>query len=409
VRDFRLLWVGLTVSLIGDGIYLVAVAWQVYEDLDASPAAFAAVGVAWSIPLVLFLLISGVLSDRMDRRRLMIAGDLLRMVAIATIGVLSLTGGLTVPLLVALVFPYGAGTALFGPAYHSIVPMIVPQGLLVEANSVRQIVRPIALTIVGPFIGGLLLTVGTGWAFLVDAGTFAVSAVSVWLIRARAVPAAEHEHAGMLEDIRAGMRYVRGERWILFSLLAGAVSLLCVWGPWETLVPFVVNQELGGSGLDLALVFAAGGVGSVLVGITVAQRGGLPRRPTTVMYVGWAIGMGMTAGFGLVTAVWQGMAVAFVAEGAIALLGVIWVTLLQRLVPGDLLGRVSALDWMISIAGAPISFLIVGPAAGWIGADAVLVAAGVFGAAATVVFMFLPGALAPDHDPRLAEEPADRP
>jgi DHA3 family tetracycline resistance protein-like MFS transporter len=410
VRDFRLLWVGLTVSLVGDGMYLVAVAWQVYEDLDASPAAFAAVGVAWTLPLVLFLLVAGALSDRMDRRRLMIAGDLLRLVAIASIGALSITDRLTLPLLVALVFPYGAGTALFGPAYHSIVPMIVPQDLLVEANSVRQIVRPIALTIVGPFLGGLLIqALGTGWAFLADAGTFAVSAIAVWLIRTRAVPAAEHTHAGMLDDIREGMRYVRGERWILFALLAGTVSLLCVWGPWETLVPFVVNEELGGSGLDLAFVFGAGGVGSVVVGILMAQRGGLPRRPTMVMYVGWAVGMGMTAGFGLVTAVWQGMAVAFVAEGSIALLGVIWITLLQRLVPSDLLGRVSSLDWLISLAGAPVSFLIVGPAAGWIGADAVLIGAGVFGAASTVVFMFLPGALDPDRDPRVAEVPAVRP
>jgi MFS family permease len=390
-------------------MYAVAMAWQVYEDMDASPAAFAAVGVAWTVPQLLLLLVSGALSDRMDRRRLMIAGDLLRLVVIATIGVLSLTDQLTIPLLVALVVPYGIGAALFGPAFHSIVPVIVPEELLVSANSIGQVVRPVALTILGPLAGGIMLAFGTGWAFMADAGTFAVSAVAVYLIHTRSEPRDDEEHGSLVEDITTGIRYVRHERWILLGLLAGTVSLFCVFGPWETLVPFVVSDQLNGSGLDLALVFGAGGLGSVLVGVTMAQRGGLPRRPSTVMYLAWAVGMGMTAGFGVITTVPQGMLVAFIAEASIAILVVIWFTLLQRLVPGELLGRVSALDWMISIAGAPVSFLIVGPAAGWLGADAVLIAAGVLGAASTLVFMLLPGARDPDHDPRLAEVRADPP
>ena len=133
-RDFRLLWLGQTVSMIGDGIYVFAVAWFVYKDLDASPATFALVGFAWSAPQVLLLLATGALSDRMDRRHLMILGDLLRLVAIATIGTLILFHALTVPLLVLLVLPYGAGQAIFGPAFHSIIPMIVPDEHLLEAK-----------------------------------------------------------------------------------------------------------------------------------------------------------------------------------------------------------------------------------------------------------------------------------
>src|SRR5881397_3495095 len=98
-RDFRLLWIGQAISMIGDGTYYVAVAWLVYQNLDGSPAAFAAVGVAWSLPQLLLLLASGALSDRMDRRHLMIAGDLLRLVAITAIGVLTLTNQITITLL----------------------------------------------------------------------------------------------------------------------------------------------------------------------------------------------------------------------------------------------------------------------------------------------------------------------
>jgi hypothetical protein len=136
----------------------------------------------------------------------------------------------------------------------------------------------------------------------------------------------------------------------------------------------------------------------VSAALVLGQRGGLPRKPVTVLYLAWALGMLMTAGFGIVGTVWQAMIVAFVAESSIAVLVVIWYTLLQRLVPRELLGRVSSLDWLISIAGVPLSFAIVGPMAGWIGADATLIAAGILGAATTLAFMFIPGARAPERD-----------
>jgi DHA3 family tetracycline resistance protein-like MFS transporter len=121
------------------------------------------------------------------------------------------------------------------------------------------------------------------------------------------------------------------------------------------------------------------------------------------MYLAWALGMLMTAGFGLITAVWQGLFVAFVAEGSISLLIVLWYTMLHRLVPEHFLGRVMSLDWMISIAGLPLSFAVVGPLANWIGTDRTLILAGVAGAVVTVAAMFIPGARGPEHDGRLAE------
>jgi predicted outer membrane lipoprotein len=406
-RDFRLLWIGQTVSMIGDGTYYVAVAWLVYQDLGRSAAAFAAVGVAWSLPQLLLLLASGALSDRMDRRHLMIAGDLLRLVSILTIGILTLADEITIPILLGLVIFYGSGQALFGPAFSSIIPSIVPEDVLVEANSVGQVVRPLAMTIIGPIVGGLLLVLGTGWAFVFDALTFGGSAICIGLMRARK-PADEGPHEPMLPQIREGIAYVRNETWIFVALVTATVSLFCVWGPWETLMPLVITKDLNGSGVDLAFVFAAGGLGSVLVGILAAQRGSLGRRPLTVMYLAWALGMLMTAGFGLITAVWQGLLVAFVTEGSISLLIVIWFTALQRTVPDRFLGRVMSLDWMISIAGLPLSFAVVGPLAAWIGTDATLILAGVLGAAVTIAAMFIPGALAPERDGRLAGAPVSR-
>jgi MFS family permease len=398
VRDFALLWVGLTVSFLGDGVYTIAIAWQTY-DLSNSPGALAAVGIAWSLPQVALLLASGVLSDRLDRRHLMIAGDVIRGVAIATIGVLSLTDRLTMTSLIVLVVVYGSGQALFGPAFSSIVPTIVPDDLLVEANSLGQFVRPVTWTLLGPLVGGLLVaSLGTGWAFIADASTFAFSAVLILLMRTRPVPRSHEEHTSPWEDLKEGLRYVRSRTWLWAAMVAATVSLLATWGPWEVLVPYVVRNELGGSAAALGLVFGAGGLGAVTIAAAIGQRGRLPKRALTALYLAWAIGMLMTAGFGLVSEVWQAMAVAFVSEGCISALIVIWYTLMQRLVPSSLLGRVSSLDWMISIAGVPLSFAVVGPAAEAFGVDATLIAAGLIGAVVTLAFMFYPGARGPERD-----------
>jgi hypothetical protein len=184
------------------------------------------------------------------------------------------------------------------------------------------------------------------------------------------------------------------------------VSLLCTWGPWETLVPFVVRRELHGSAADLGWVFVAGGIGSVVAAAALGQQGSLPRKPILALYGTWAFGMLATAGFGVIGAVWQGMVVAFLGEGAITALIVIWVTLVQRLVPASLLGRVMSLDWVISTGGVPLSFAIVGPAAAVIGVDTTLILAGLLGGAITIAFLFVPGARDPERDGSLlANEP----
>ncbi|HET7235128.1 MAG TPA: MFS transporter [Actinomycetota bacterium] len=406
VRDFAFLWTGMAVSFIGDGIYLIAIAWQTY-DLSNSPSALAAVGIAWSLPQMALLLFSGVLSDRLDRRHLMIAGDVIRGVAICAIGVLSILGVLTMPRLVGLVVVYGAGQAIFGPAFSSIVPTIVPDDLLVQANSLGQFVRPVAWTLIGPLVGGLLVAgFGAGWAFVADASTFAFSAVMILAMRTRPRERVAEERSSPWEDLKEGFRYVRSKTWLWVAMVAATVSLLATWGPWEVLVPYVVRNELGGSAATLGLVFGAGGVGSVTAALTMGQRGRLPRRAVTMLYVTWAIGMLMTAGFGIVTQLWEAMLVAMIAESCITTLVVIWVTLIQRLVPSELLGRVSSLDWLISTAGVPLSFAVVGPAADAFGADATLIAAGVLGAGITFAFMFYPGARDPERDGSLAEAEA---
>src|SRR4029453_1840963 len=167
-RDFRILWAGIAVSPIGDGVFLIAIAWESYVLWNA-PAGLSIVSIGMTVPTIVFLLLGGVVSDRYDRRKVMACADGLRAAAVAVLAVLVLMDALHFWELVALVGVYGAGTAFFPPAFEAIVPDLLPPEELPAANALDQFVRPVALRLAGPAIGGALLAVSTGMAFAVDA------------------------------------------------------------------------------------------------------------------------------------------------------------------------------------------------------------------------------------------------
>jgi DHA3 family tetracycline resistance protein-like MFS transporter len=403
IRDFALLWSGMTISLLGDGIYAVAVAFQVYE-LSNDPAALSMVFVAWTAPMLVFFLIAGVLTDRLDRRLMMIAADVIRGMAIGAIGFLSLTGDLTLTWMVVLVAFYGVGEALFMPAFTAIVPDIVPPELLVEANSLDQFVRPLGMRFAGPALGGVLVaTVDPGGAFVFDAVTFAVSAIAVAWIKPRTVQRGDGDRLPIWKEIREGVSFVRRHVWLWGTLTSAAVGLLFFMGPMDVLIPFVVKNELRGDAADFGWILSAGGVGAIIMSLVMGQRG-LPKRHMTFMYLSWTVGVLLIGSFALVQEVWQAMAFSFVMSALFTAGMIVWGTLMHRLVPSNLLGRVSSLDWLISTAFVPISFLLTGPSAKAFGADATLLGAGIIGALITVGCLFLPGMRATERDGSLRAE-----
>jgi DHA3 family tetracycline resistance protein-like MFS transporter len=405
-RDFRLLWSGMCVSLLGDGIFLVAMAWQVYA-LSNAPSALAAVGITMTVPTIAFLLLGGVVSDRFDRRRVMVAADVLRGVAVGLMALLSLSGALELWHIAALAACYGAGTAFFSPSFDALVPEVLPPGELAQANALDQFVRPLALRLTGPALGGILIDAfGAGTAFALDAASFVVSAVAL-LAMTRGARAAAAKHGTVAGDIRDGLRYVRSHVWLWATFASAAIAYLLFMGPAEVLLPFLVKNDLNGSAADLGIVFAAGGIGSIGCAVVIGQRG-LPRRDITFMYVTWTLATLAVAGYGLATAVWQLM-LASLAFNALETAGtIVWATVKQRHVPANLLGRVSSFDWLISIGLLPLSFALTGPVSGAIGARETLVAAGVVGAVITFSALLLPGMRAVEgSEDRAAHEHED--
>jgi MFS family permease len=400
-RDFALLFGGTLVSLLGDGIYLVALPFAVLAISD-DPATLSLVGLAWSLGMVGFLLVGGVLADRHDKRRILLLADVVRLVALGGAATLALSGALEIWHLVGLGLVYGIGEGLSGPAMGAIVPELVPEEKLMQANGLERSLRPIAMRMVGPALGGLAVaTLGTGGALLLDAGTFAMSMVCLLAMRARPPL---HPPSG--EPLRAQLReaasFVRSQTWLWATLLMAALALLVFLGPVEVLLPFRVKEQLGGSAGSFGLVLAAMGLGSTLGAMTIGHAG-LPRRPVTFLYWAWGVATLALCGYAIADAVWQ-LVLFGLFFGVLSGFGdPIWSTLMQTRVPPAMRGRVGSMDWLVSVALTPVSFALVGPVAALAGVQTTLLAGGLLGFAGAIAILYLvPGLREPRVRPAAA-------
>jgi len=402
-RDFRILWAGMTVSLVGDGIFFVAIAWESYVLWNA-PLALSIVSIGMTVPTIAFLLVGGVVSDRYDRRLVMAWADGLRAVAVAGIAALVLVGSVRFWQLVALVAVYGIGTAFFTPAFEASLPDLLPRSELPAANALDQFVRPIALRLVGPVVGGALVGLSAGIAFAVDAASFGATLASVIAIARRPRTRATGEAPSTRAALKEGFGFVRRHVWLWGTLVSAAIAYLLFLGPAEVLLPFVVKNDLHASAGTLGVVLAAGGVGAVGAAVLLGRRGH-PRRDVTVMYATWTLATLAIAGYGLATAAWQLMLACLVFNALEAAGTIVWATIKQRHVPGSMLGRVSSLDWLISIGLLPVSFALTAPVAAAVGARQTLVGAAVLGAGVTLAAYFLPGMRDIEQKPDAVLEP----
>lgn len=401
-REYRLLAGGALTSLLGDGLFIVALPLLVYG-LSNVPTAMAVVGIVWTGSQLLLLLVGGWASDRFPRRRMMVVADLIRAAAIGGIGLLAVLDSLVLWHVMVLGAFVGAGNAFFNPAATAIVPELVPEAELPQANAFLSVARPLMSRLVGPALGGLVVFAwGPGVAFLLDAATFLLSAALLSAIRRHPAQLGAPVVASA-RALREGFGFVRSQPWCWAWLLAAAFGLLAVTGPVDMLLPYVLRNDMGLGQDRAALAFGAilgfGGLGSVVMSVGVGQRG-LPRRFVTGMYVAEALGVGMLAVYGLMTAVWHAVVAALFLNAMFAYTDIAWTTMLQRLVPRHLLGRVSSLDWLTSLGLIPLSFAIAGPLATQFGSRTVLVAGAAAGVAVIgALFALVPSVREPEVSP----------
>jgi MFS family permease len=376
-REFRLLASSAAASLLADGLWLVAMVWEVIA-LGGGPTDLSLVAAGTSLGLVAAVLLGGVAADRLPRRAVLLVVETVRTAVPVAAGALALTGVLQVWSLAALALVVGAAGGFYYPLWSAVVPTLLPEGELLAANGIEGTLRPLAQQAAGPALAGLIVGVAAPGVALLGAGVAYLVAL-LPLLAMQPVPRPAADGAAPPSAVRQfveGLAYLRRTGWLFATLAFACLYILVVMGPIEVLLPFAVRDRAGGGPAGLSLVLAAYGIGSA-VGALAVSSWRLPRRYLTVMLLCWGFGALPMVAFGLSTQLWV-MVLASLAVGVTdAAAIVIWGTLLQRRVPAHLLGRVSSLDFFVSLALMPLSMALAGPVGERVGIPLTFVVAAV--------------------------------
>ena len=375
-RDFRLLLAGQSASTIGDRLVFVALALYVTD--IGTPTEVGIVLAAHAVPLVGFLLIGGVWADRLPRHLVVVATDLIRFALHALLAVLIFTGTVEIWQIVVIEACFGTAEAFYRPAFTGLVPQTVPEDEIQPARAAFGTIETIA-EFAGPALAtALVLGLGPGWAFALDAATFLVSAA--FLVRLRPRQRGEAvARTSVLSELREGWTEVRSRTWIWVIVAAFSLAVLTAWGPWMTLGPTISIERYDTAAIYgiLASAMGAGTITGALIGFRWR-----PRHPLrTAMLLALPLPAALVCfGLGLPVAV---LLPVFVLAGAgIALFDVWWHTALAERVPPHMLSRVTAYDWMGSLALLPLGYVLAGPLGEAFGAVEVLAVGGAIGLAA---------------------------
>jgi MFS family permease len=372
-RDFRLLWLAQSSSVIGDNIVLVALALFVVQ-LTGSATDLGLVLAAQSLPLVLFLLIGGVWADRLPRHRVMIATDLVRFMLHALLAVLIFSGAARIWQVVLIEVAFGSAEAFFRPAANGLLPQTVPEAEIQEATAVTTMSNNVA-EFAGPALAtALVLGAGAGWAFAVDAATFLLSAAFLTHVRPRRRrrPGAGDvaPRRSLLAELRDGWSEVRSRAWVWATLASFCVALFCGLAPWFVLGPVVAREQYGHLGV-YGIVEAGFGLGTILGSLI--GLGWRPRHPMRLAMLAIMLWPVSSILFAAGTTLALVIPVAVIGGIGLSLFDIWWLTALAERIPPQKLSRVSSYDWMVSLGLLPLGFILAGPLAGELGAVEVLI------------------------------------
>lgn len=373
-REYRVLIAALAISIFGSGMWAVAMVYEVIH-LGGGPLELSLVAAAGSVGLVAFVLAGGIAADRFPQRLLIIAVEGANLAVIAGISGLAMLGWLQLWHLALGAFVLGVGAAFFFPAYSAILPRILPPEDLLAANGMEGTMRPILQQATGPAVAGILVAALSPAHAVTGVAVCHLLAFSILnLLRRQPRPGSEGREGSagsgtgesartsLLHDLREGVSYTVRTPWLLWTLLWACISVLFLIGPIEVLLPFVVRDQLGGDSRMFGFLLAIMGVGGAAASLATASFP-LPRRYLSVMMLSWGAGSLPLAAVAVMDSFWALAAALFIcgATGGVGM--VIWGTLLQRRVPPHLLGRVSSLDFFVSLALMPVSMALAGPAA----------------------------------------------
>jgi hypothetical protein len=369
-RDFRLLWIGQSVSQIGNALYYVALPFQIIA-LGGSPLQLGFGFTVFATAQLVVILFGGAIVDRLPRRRVILASDFASGVVVGVVAVLGMTGHLQIAHLYVAAALFGVAFSFYTPAMNAIMPELVPKDVLLAGNSLRGLAGQSA-RVVGPLLGGLVVAkAGPPSAFATDAATFFFSFVVFFLANPpRHEPPAR---ASLLAQVREGLAFTFSVRWIWLTIVGFGFTNGFYFAAFTVGLPLLVLRVLHGGAATFGLIGAAGGVGEVIGGLLAGNL--RIRRVGFALYTGNAL-LGLSAaayGVPLLPVV------LFAAAGfgaCIVFTNTLWDAAIQKHVPGELIGRVTSVDFFGSFLVGPVAPIAAAAAIPLIGPSAIFLIAG---------------------------------
>jgi MFS family permease len=368
-RPFRLLWLGRTGSAVGDSLIPVALAFAVLR-IGGGASGLGVVLACFTIGRASVTVAGGVWADRLPRRAVMVAADLIRLCTQAATAALLLGGAARVWELAVLQTIAGAAGGFFNPASSALLPQAVSTARLQQANALLSLSQS-ATNIFGPALSGAIVAAaGPGWVFAIDAASYLLSASFVIAMRleAHARPAAQR----FWHDLRDGWREVRLHRWLTAGFLGFALGNVGI-GIYFVLGPLVARQHLGGA-QSWGLILTAGAVGGVLGGLLAYRI--RPRHPVAAAFAVWSVGalppFALVQPFPLAAI----MVATGILGGAVLVGNTFWETAVQQEIRPDRLARVISIDLLLSVCLMPAGQALAGPVSAAVGLRPTLILAG---------------------------------
>jgi MFS family permease len=364
VRDFRFLFTGESVSVLGDQFHFVALAWLTLQ-LTGSGLALGSVLMVAAIPRAMFMLLGGALSDRWSPRSLMLYSNGIRAVLVGIVAFLVLTEQAQLWQLYVMAGIFGVVDALFYPAVSAILPMLVDEPNLPPANALMQGSQQFA-GLIGPALAGVVVAlVQTGPAFVFDSASFAIATVALLFVvggRRTARPDHDGQAEGtpsVLATIRAGFGYAWGDPAVRSLIFLSAAFNFAFTGPLSVGLPYMAEHTLGGGSATFGILLSAFGLGALLGAVAAGSIARVPHLGTVVLLV--AVGLGL--GLGLL-GIAPSVVVALVLLAAMGIgagfINVHVVSWLQGRTAPEMRGRVMSMVMLGSVGLAPISYALAG-------------------------------------------------
>jgi MFS family permease len=383
---FRRYFLGYTTSLLGTAMSATATAFALL-DTGAGADGLGLVMAAGIVSIVLCLPLAGVAADRLGSRRVLLASDAVRCLAQAAFAV-ELLAVARPPLwafaLIAVV--RGTGEGFFAPALSALIPRLVDRDILTPANALMGMARS-AASVAGPALSGVLVAAfGPAVVLGVDAASYGVSVAALLTVRVAAP--GPRKRQSMLRDLREGWTQFRARPWLWLSTVQFALFNFLVWAPFLVLGPTLAHSHYGGA-RAWGMVMGCYGLGAVVGGAALLRRE--PRHPLTVAIIATAAYALPPAAFALELPLAAVCSVLLCAGAGTAVAGALSASVEQRVLPADMLARISSYNYLGAFALGPLGLAAAGPAAATFGVSRVLGFGALWQIAATVVILSLPG------------------